>query len=99
MTLPLILSPRARADLDDIWAFSAATWSPAQADRYLKGMDEVLHLLCRQPGVARLKHEVYPSVRLHPYRSHIIFFRSDAGTMDVIRILHARSESQSEIAK
>jgi plasmid stabilization system protein ParE len=42
----LILSPRGKTDIDDIWEYSAETWSPAQADRYLTGLDDVLHLLC-----------------------------------------------------
>lgn len=32
------LTPQARADLDDIWTYTARTWSPGQADRYIAGL-------------------------------------------------------------
>ena len=99
MTRHLILSRRARADIDDIWEYSAATWSPAQADRYLTGLETIFFLLCREPDLCRMRREFQPSVRLHPYRSHLIFYRSDAATLDVIRVLHARSDWHSVIAQ
>ena len=92
MNRRLILSPRAKADIDDIWEYSAENWSPKQADRYLTGLDGVLNLLCDQPGLARLMREFQPPVRMHLYRSHSIFYRSDATTMIVVRILYARSD-------
>ena len=99
MTLRLILSRRARADIDDIWEYSAATWSPAQADRYLTGLEHILHLLCHEPDLGRLRQEFQPPVRLHPYRAHLIFYQSDAATVDVIRVLNARSDWHSVIAE
>lgn len=29
------LTPKAEADLEDIWFYTAESWSPAQADRYI----------------------------------------------------------------
>ena len=99
MNRRLILSQRARADIDEIWEFSAAHWTPAQADRYLTGLDDIMHLLCQEPGLARLRHEFHPPVRMHPYKSHVIMYRSDVATMDVIRILHARSDWRAYLAE
>ena len=99
MNLRLLLSRRAKADIDEIWEFSAATWSPAQADRYLTGLDDILRLLCRQPALARLRREFDPPIRMHPYRSHVILYRDDAATIDVIRILHANADWQMLFAE
>ena len=99
MTHRLILSRRAMADIDDIWEYSAATWSPMQADRYLSGLEGILRLLCHEPGLGRQRREFRPPVKLYPYRSHLIFYQSDVESVDVIRVLHARSDWQSVIAE
>ena len=92
MTRHLVLSPKAARDVDDVWNYSARTWSVAQADRYINGLRDLLRLLCDTPGLARLRRDVDPPVRLHPYRSHVIIFRSDPPLLDVLRILHARAD-------
>ena len=76
MTRHLVLSPKAARDVDDIWNYSARTWSVALADRYINGLRDLLRLLCDTPGLARLRRDVDPPVRLHPYRSHVVIFRS-----------------------
>ena len=99
MTHRLILSPRAKADIDDIWEYSAVTWSADQADRYLTGIENVLQLICLQPGLARLRKVFRPPFRMHSYRSHAIFFQNDAATVHVVRILHARSDWKSLLSE
>ena len=92
MTLRLVLSPDAARDVDDIWDYSARTWSVALADRYINGLRDLLRLLCDTPGLARLRRDVDPPVRLYPYRSHVVIFRSDPPLLDVLRVLHARAD-------
>ena len=95
MSLRLILSRRARTDLDDIWNFSASRWSPAQADRYLMGLDGIVRLICQEPHLGRLRQELVPEFRMYPYRSHLIFYRDDPVTIDVVRVLHTRTDWQT----
>ena len=85
------LRPRARADLSDIWDHTVAQWSVAQAEAYLGGLDAVLTLIAAQPEIARLRPEFSPPVRLHPYRRHVIVYRAEDTAIEVVRILHARS--------
>lgn len=89
MTLRLVLSPKASRDVDDIWNFSARTWSVAQADQHIDGLRDLLKLLCDTPGLARLRRDIEPPIRLFPCRSHVIIFRSDPPMLDVLRLLHA----------
>ncbi|MDF1670608.1 MAG: type II toxin-antitoxin system RelE/ParE family toxin [Roseovarius sp.] len=88
--LPLRLTPQAQTDLEDIWLYSAQTWSPDQADTYLDGLGESMNALCAMPTMAREYPEFSPTVRIHPNGSHLIIYRIDADTLDVIRILGAR---------
>lgn len=82
--------PKAEADLADIWDYTAARWSVAQAERYLAGLNDTLALLGAHPEIARL-HDFSPPARLFPYRSHLVVFFEDATAIEVIRVLPMRS--------
>ena len=88
------LSPAAQQDLESIWDFTVQTWSPDQADSYLRGLADKLSLLCENPLIARERAEIDPPVRLHPYRSHLIIYRVEADHLAVIRIVHGRQRWQ-----
>lgn len=94
MVRRLIISAEAISDLDNIGEYTAAEWSPAQAIAYLEGIDRLMELLCRQPEMGRLRPEFRRPVRMHPYRSHTLFYRSDERSVTIVRILHARSDWQ-----
>lgn len=90
MTRRLTFRPSAEADLADIWDYTVARWSVAQAESYLTGLNDTLALLCAHPEIARL-HDFRPPVRIFPYRSHLLVFAVDEVAVEVIRVLHLRS--------
>lgn len=73
-----------------IWDHTVAAWSMDQAEAYLRGLEDVLRLLCAHPEMARERFEITPPVRLHPYRAHLVIYRVEAGFLFVVRILHGR---------
>lgn len=85
------LRPAARSDLDDIWAYTVETWSEDQAIAYLTGLGEALERLAQFPEVSRLRKEFAPPVRVHAYEKHIIIYLEKDSSLDVIRVLHSRS--------
>lgn len=85
------LRPAAEADLEGIWDYSVARWSQAQAVIYLSGLDAVLNLLAEFPDIARLRPEFRPPVRIHPYRKHVVIFQQDEAVIDVLRVVHRRT--------
>ena len=91
MKLRIVFSAQADADRDAIWDHTVERWSVDQAEAYLLGIDRVLTLLAEQPTIARERREFDPPVRVHPYKSHLLVFRTSDATLDVIRIVHARS--------
>jgi toxin ParE1/3/4 len=91
LTLRLVFTPKAEADLLEIWDNTVARWSEAQAERYLGGLDQTLRLLCDYPDIARLHDEFTPPVRLLPYRSHLVIFVATDSALDVIRVVHMRT--------
>jgi len=89
------LTPRAEADLEDIWRYSAAEWSPDQADRYIDGLVAVFDLLCAMPRIARERPEFVPPVRIHPTGPHLVIYRVAEGHLDILRVLGARQDWQA----
>ena len=91
MTRRLKLRRQARVDLSEIWAFTAKQWSAAQADQYLNGLDDILSLLGATPEISRLHVNYTPPVRVYRYRSHLVIFTADDSVLEVIRVVHGRS--------
>lgn len=99
MPLRIALRPAAEADLDAIWTGTTETWSEAQAVIYLRGLESMLRLLAEFPEMARPRTEFVPPVRVHPYRSHLIIYSADADMLDVLRVVHARTNWSSFLAE
>ena len=67
-------------------------------ENYLIGLDRLLVLLAEQPTIAGERRDIDPSVRLHRYKSHLVIFTASDTTLDVIRVVHARSNWQALLA-
>ncbi len=91
MTHRISLSPRAERDLVEIWFHTANRWSEAEAERYLRGLRDLLDLLAAYPDIARPRREFTIPARLHPYRSHMVIFIFTDEMLEVVRVVHARS--------
>ncbi len=66
---------------------------------YLEGLDAALALLSDFPEIARLRSEFVPAVRIYTYRSHLVIYASDETSIEVIRILHAKSDWMSLLSE
>lgn len=97
MSRRLTLRPKAEQDLEEIWDFTVATWSLARAEAYLGGLQQVFDLLCVHPDMAKPQEGLSPPVRLHPYRLHLVIFATDEAVLEVIRVVHMRSNWQGVV--
>lgn len=91
MSRRLILRPLAQADLRVIWDHTASHWGQAKAEDYLQGLGRLFTLLTDHPEIARDRRDFRPPVRLHPYQSHLVIFTNTALILEVIRVVHNRS--------
>jgi toxin ParE1/3/4 len=79
---------RAEADLDDIAAYTVATWSVAQAARYLARLEAAAEALGDNPMLGRV-YALRPRYSRFEEGSHVMFFRrDDAGNVLIVRIMH-----------
>ena len=99
MTRQLWLHPRAASDLAEIWHFTAKEWSRTQVNRYLLGLDKAFVLLRDQPEIARCFSNLVQPVYVYRYQAHIILFTTDDTVVQVIRVVHARSDWQALLAQ
>ena len=83
------LTPKAQRDLEDIWLYTAQTWSMAQADRYTDIMEDTFDRLLFMPEMARERPEIDPPVRIHPSAEHLIIYRVERDQLIILRVLGA----------
>lgn len=89
------LSPAAQRDLEDIWLYTAQTWSMAQADRYTDIIEDTFDRLLFMPEMARERLEFDPPVRIHPSAEHLIIYRVERDHLLILRLLGAGQDWQA----
>ena len=86
------LTPRAVADLDEIWTYGEERWGPAQAERYLRRFQAAFYSLAEDPRRGRACDEIRPGYAKFAAGSHTLFFRVVEGQVEIVRILHSRMD-------
>ena len=59
----VLLSPEAQKDLLSIWHFGALEWSPEQADRHVREIDDMFERLRDDPKLGHKRDELIPNMR------------------------------------
>lgn len=91
------LRPKARADIEDIWNYTCRTWSVQQARHYVCGLRDVCIDLAENPGIGKIRDELYRGLRVYPSGKHLIFYLTVENGIDVVRILHERMDSKQHL--
>jgi toxin ParE1/3/4 len=83
----LRITPRATLDLIEIWNYIADD-SLENADRFIDELYETIGQLSRHPGMGRQREELAPGLRSFPHHRHVIFYKADSNSVDIVRVLH-----------
>ena len=81
------ISPRADADLDEVWAFIARD-EPLAADRMEKALHETMEQLARMPGLGHRRPDASDRYRFWRVGMYLIAYRVERGVVHVVRVLH-----------
>jgi toxin ParE1/3/4 len=92
MTGVYTISPRARRDLDEIWAYTQRHWGIDQAEIYLRQIGRHVEMVAARPMMGRACPEIRAGYFQYPSGSHVLFYRLTEGGIDVVRILHERMD-------
>ncbi len=90
----LRISPRATADLLEIWSYIADD-SVANADAFVDKLYETIQTLGRQPGLGRRREELAPGIQSFPHGRYILFYRAVPGAIEIVRVLHSARDIEN----
>ena len=94
----IVLQPRAKADLSDIWQFIAED-SDDQADAFIDLIDQKFQLLAQQSGLGRRREELAEGLRSFPVGRYIIFYLLIPGGVQIVRVLHGARDIEAAFTK
>jgi toxin ParE1/3/4 len=95
----LKLTPKARADLDAIWDYSAQQWSVEQAEIYLTSLAQTMRLLVENPGLGTKIDHVKSGYKKFPAASHLLIFKVTATAIEIVRVLHKGMDVERQLEK
>ncbi|MFB9979895.1 type II toxin-antitoxin system RelE/ParE family toxin [Mesorhizobium kowhaii] len=85
-------SPKAKADLDQIWDHSLKEWGPERAEAYIHAIRSIINLIGQFPAMAKNAENIRPGLVKHAVGSHVQFLRMANRSINVVRILHQRMD-------
>ena len=93
----VILSPRAKLDLSEIWDCTLLQWGVGQAEKYVRELWSTMG-----HAASDITHSVDIGDVRRGYRksrsgSHVIFFKVTGDGIDVVRILHQRMDFERHL--
>jgi toxin ParE1/3/4 len=94
----IVLQPRAKADLSDIWQFIAED-SDDQADAFIDLIDQKFQLLAQQSGLGRRREELAEGLRGFPVGRYVIFYLLIPGGVQIVRVLHGARDIEAAFTK
>ena len=94
----IVLQPRAKADLSEIWEFIADD-SDDQADAFIDLIDQKFQLLAQQAELGRRRDELAEGLRSFPVGRYVIFYLPIPGGVQIVRVLHGARDIEAALTK
>ena len=88
----VVLSPDAEADIDSILLFTWQQWGEEQRDRYEAALESAIAALADFPEIGSRRPQIFPDCRIRSVERHIVYDRIVGDVIDVVRILHERTD-------
>lgn len=82
------LTPAAEMDMEDIWRYTAQTWSLQQANEYTDTLTTVFDELAAWPSRARACDEIRKGYRRISIEHHMVYLTVELYGVAIVRILH-----------
>ena len=86
-----LLSPRAEADLEEIWLYTYRNWSIEQADGYHATIVDAFDGLATGRKTGRVV-DIRDGYFKYAVGSHLVFYRLTERELIVVRVLHQRMD-------
>lgn len=86
------LSPRAQADIEEIWDYSRERWGIDQAERYIGLIRDAVVSAAEYPRRGRPCDDIRAGYFKLAAGSHVLFYRLAGADINVVRVLHGRMD-------
>jgi len=93
----IILSPRAKLDLSEIWDYTFSQWGVEQAEKYVRELWSTMGHSASDSTKSVDIGDVRRGYRKSRSGSHVIFFKATDDGIDVVRILHQRMDFERHL--
>lgn len=94
---PLVITPEARSDIEQVLMYSEEVWGVAQSDRYEQSLYESLRRIRAFPDHGRSSNALLGGARSVICEHHVIDYTCDDDTVTIHRILHERRHVAPEM--
>ena len=88
----LVISPIAKKDLKGIYEFGKSKWGREQSNKYLETVKNKMLQIFEYPNSGRDRMEISLGIKSLSVGSHIIYYRANNNSIEVVRVLHRRQE-------
>jgi toxin ParE1/3/4 len=84
---------RADEDLKEIYRYTRRTWGRAQAERYIRRLEQRFTALASNPLAGIAREDLQPEgLRSFVHGSHVIFYQPQPYGVLIVRVLHGRQD-------
>ncbi len=97
MSSEISISPKASADIIEIWNYTARTHSEDAADSYIRAIDGTMAMALQFPEIGSDYSEIRQGYRKLRSGSHLIFYLPTESGINIIRILHQRVDCLTQL--
>ena len=92
------LTPAAQKDLEGIWIRKNENEGAERTLNYIDSIESACSTLCDMPKMCRERVEYTPPVRIYPHRQVLIVYRMNGDDIDIIRVLHAGMDVDTQLS-
>ncbi|WP_049630152.1 type II toxin-antitoxin system RelE/ParE family toxin [Cellvibrio sp. pealriver] len=82
------VTPRAKDDLKSIGRYTEQKWGKLQRNKYLKQLEQRFEWLAENPLLGKSRLELCNGIYSFPQAEHVVFYRCNAGMVEIIGVLH-----------
>lgn len=93
----VVFSPKAKSDLSDIWDYTLVEWGIEQAEKYVRELWGAIQAQALDTSTSVDISDVRRRYRKVRSGSHVIFFKLTDSEIDVVRILHQRTDFERHL--
>ena len=88
----LIISPQALIDVENIFDYTAQTWTFKQAEKYQNSIFARMKDIAKNPLLGETYYFTKGNYRKIKINRHLLFYRYDQTNCNIVRVLHEKMD-------